>query len=299
MLLVRPVTIDDTVLAASSVPEREAVWSVLTTYAAGAQVRAAASGANAHRLFESVVGSNLGHDPATDGGANWLDLGLTNRWTMFDASPQSQTTAADAITVSLAVAGRADVLTVQNVSASALSVTATDDVDGVVYSADVDLVDDEGIDDWLAWFVEPIERKTEVTLTDLPKTYSGLQFDVSLTAAGEDVACGLCLLGQSAYLGGTRWGGRDSIRDYSTKSVNDFGEADIVERAFAKLGEFDAVMTDSQANKAKRILATFRATKVLLVAAADQAIYGFINDWSIERIAPRYRMLSIQFEGLA
>jgi hypothetical protein len=301
MLLVEARTVDETVRTATNVAETELVYDPGTSYSAGDRRRPTGSGANTHRLFESVADSNLGNDPLADDGSNWIDVGYTNAWRMYHGSPATQTTNADSIAETLQIAGRADVFAVQNVSAASLTLTATDDEDGVVYTHTEALIDDSGCDNWLSYWTLPIIRKTDVTLTDLPKTYSDLVLDVTLEASGETVACGLMIVGQSNDLGGTRWGGQVSIRDFSTKDADDLGGFLVVERTFAKRGQFDAVMRGSQGENAARILAKFRATPVLLVGAAahpSTVIWGFIRDWTLEKVTRGLDNLSLEFEGL-
>jgi hypothetical protein len=301
MQLVRPITVDDDVLIASNVDETEGVWSVATTYALGAQRRPTASGADTHRLFESAQDGNAGHDPLTDDGTWWFEVGVTNRMKMFDGLVQSQTTQSEVIDVTLQADGRVSVASLQNISAAALSFSAADAEAGEVYRHDEELVDDEGIDDWYAYFTEDIVRKTDVTLTDLPAAYSDLQISVRLTAPGDLVGCGLLLVGQAQAIGGTRWGGSVGIRDYSTKEANAFGEYLVVERAYAKTGQFEAVLIGSRSTLTARLLTAYRATPVLLIGSADYAamvIYGFVSDWRIEHVTPRLAILSIEFEGL-
>lgn len=71
------ITITAAVLTSTTAPEvAPAVWSSGTTYAAGDQC--SISGANKLRtVYQSLVGANLNHDPATDDGTRWKRIGDT------------------------------------------------------------------------------------------------------------------------------------------------------------------------------------------------------------------------------
>lgn len=120
----------------------------------------------AHHLYQSLGSGNVGH--ALSDATKWLDLGPDNCWNMFDQSVQSQTSAEHEIHVTLAIPGRADTVSLQNVDAASARVIMTDAVDGVVYDQWLSLVSPSGITDWYAWFFTPIERVSTKTFIGLP-----------------------------------------------------------------------------------------------------------------------------------
>src|SRR6056297_1405470 len=88
MDIIRPVTVDNTILVSSNVTEDDyAEWASGTTYADGDRVIVIGT---THKVYESLVGSNTGNDPTTDDGTNWLELGATNRWKAFDQKISDQ-----------------------------------------------------------------------------------------------------------------------------------------------------------------------------------------------------------------
>ena len=167
MKIIRPVTINDSTLTSSNIPETDyAEWSSGTTYALGDYVRYTAT-ANVHRIYQSLVGSNLANNPYTGDGTKWLRIGATNRWKMFDASVQSQASLASVIDVVLNALGRIDSVILLNVSCATARVKQIDAVAGVVYDITVSMISPSGITDWYSYFFEPIVRKTDVAFTDL------------------------------------------------------------------------------------------------------------------------------------
>jgi hypothetical protein len=297
MKLIRPITITDSVLTGTNVAESETQWSAVTTYALAATVRG--TGDNAHNMYMSLQASNLNH--AVTETAWWQHIGSSNRYSMYDQSPQSQTTNADSIYAHFTVPGRIDSVGLQNVSASAVRVILTDAIDGVVYDETYSMVSTAGITDWYAYFFEPIERLTEITVTDL-KPYANPTLEIYITETGATVACGLCVSGLSKDLGGTQWGGTVGIQDYSVKSVDDFGYATIVERAYSKTANFTSWINSGQFDTIYSTLATYRATPVLYVANDDfgaTSIYGFFDDFQEELSYEDKSLVSLQIKGLA
>jgi len=299
MKIVRPIAVTDAVLAASNVPETEhAAWAGGTTYAAGARVLRIST--DIHRVYESVVSSNVGNDPLADDGSKWLLIGADNTWSMFDGVVQSQTTHADSVEVTLDVPGRIDTVALLNVSATSAQVTVTDAIEGVVYDETRALVSPSGITDWYAYFFEPIERLTDIVFEGLPP-YANPTVDVVLEGAGETVACGALIAGLSKDLGGTQYGASLGIIDYSVKTKNDFGEYSIVERAFSRKASFAVFVENTLVDQVMRLLSDYRATPILYLGStrfAASAVYGFYRDFSAVISFPDVSVLSIELEGL-
>ena len=84
-------------------------WASGTTYAAGDRVYVTLESDGTtertpHRIFESLVGSNLGNYPP-DSPSQWVLVGSTNRWAMFDEFVSSQTENAGGIDVTVQAHG--------------------------------------------------------------------------------------------------------------------------------------------------------------------------------------------------
>lgn len=265
--LLEPVAIDDGALVSSSVPEDDYTpWSEVTNYVAGARVRAG------HRIYESAVADNLGHDPA-DSDGHWIDIGPTNRFAMFDEALGTLTTASGSITVTL---------NVENVDAVALlDVTAAT---VRVQAAGYDTTQAAG--------------ENAITFLDL----AGLTGSVTVTIAGAgEVAVGTLLVGSLKALGLTRTSPTAGIMDYSRKETDDFGQPVIVERAWAKRMAIDAVIRADALDTVANRIARVRARPCLWIGDDDLdslTVYGFFNDFSIE-VGPTISNLSLSIEGLS
>lgn len=297
MKIVQPITIVDSNLTSSDVTENDyAAYSAGTTYAINAFVIYVAT--NIHKIYQSLVGSNLGN-PVTDA-TKWLDCGSTNRWKLHDTSVQSQTSKATSIANVYAISGRCNSVALLNVDAASVTVSMTDATDGVVYDNTVSLVSTSGIQDWYAYFFETIVRKSDLALTDLP-SYSNTSISVTISAPSGTALCGGLIFGNSRDIGGTQYGVKVGITDYSTKTQDAFGNYTITRRAYRKTGEFSLDVNSGFVDQLQATLANFRATPILYIGSDDYAstlIYGFYKDFSISIAYPTMSLCSITIEGL-
>lgn len=293
MRLLRPTAINDAALISSNVPETVATWSSATTYALGAQVRNDAT----HRIFESVQAGNLNHE--LDDPAWWTDIGPTNRWAMFDQAVGTQTMGATGIDVTIEPAGRVDSLALLNVSAATVRIVINDGASDV-YDQTYSMISASGVNNWYSYFYEPIVRRTDLIITDIPLISSA---DIRIIAAdgGGSCAIGAVIAGLSRILGSTAAGAGVGITDYSVKSADDFGNYTITERAFARKGSFRILLDASASDEVYRILSTYRATPVLYIGSDEYlsaVIYGFFRDFNIELAYPLHHLCSLEVEGL-
>jgi hypothetical protein len=300
MQLIKPVTVTDTVLVSSNVPENDyAEWAVGTTYAAGDRVIVLSN----HSVYESLVGSNTGNDPVTDDGTKWLKLGATNRWKAFDQKIGDRVTNTTSVEYVLSDAN-------SNVTAVAIfglrgvsaNVTVTDSVDGEVYNETVSLVDNRNIVDWYTYFFEEQAQREEAQFLNIPP-YLASDVQVTVTAATGDTAeLGQLVLGFLSSLGLTTYGTSISIEDFSRKETDVFGNFIVVERAFAQLADFNVRFPTGNTRKIQRTLAQFRATPIVYIGSDDVSyattIYGFYRRFDLTLEGPSLSFGAIEVEGL-
>jgi hypothetical protein len=299
MKIIRPVTVTDAVLDSSNVAENDfPEWSASTTYALGATVISLTT----HRVYESLVGSNLNNNPTTDDGTNWLNVGATNRWKAFDRTLTDQVVNTTSIEYSFVTTTIVNSIAFFNVDAADVSVTVTDAVDGVVYDKVVSLVDNSAVLDWFSYFFEPIVRKSELVLFDLPN-YTVVTLDVSIsTATGSPAKVGEIVFGNQKTLGFTNYGTSVSIQDYSTKDTDAFGNVTITERRFAQLIDYDVKVFTSDVRSVQRTLSEYRSTPIVYSGTDDGAygdlVYGYYRNFGINISTPSLSDATIEVEGL-
>ena len=305
MKIVRPQPVTDAILLSSSVPENDyAEWSSATTYAVGAYVIKAAT----HRIYKSVQASNLNHDPAAEADpANpvwWLDYSATNRWMMFDQVVGQQTSKADSIAVSLQTNVRVDSIALLNISALTVQIKMTSENNTTVYDQTFDVTNKKTSNGWYSYyFTTPLSeflRKTDLFVTNLPP-YKNAKIEVTLTDTGNTVKCGEFIYGLSKDIGGTQYGARVGIQDYSVKTVDAFGNYSVLQRAFAKRGTFAVWVDATEMSTVMALLSSIRSAPTLFIGSdliEPTMIYGFYKDFDIDIAYPTTNYCNLEVEGL-
>ena len=297
MKIIRPVTIDDAVFQSSDVPENDyAAWAGGTTYAAADRVIVTTG---YHNIYESAQAGNTGNDPTTDDGTWWTLVSSTNRWKMFNAIVQEQTVQANQIVATLQSPTVVNSMAFLNVAATTIEVTVTDSVEGVVYDETFNMTSYSGIQDWYAYFFEPIIRKDQLAITDLPP-YANASIEVTINA-NADAKIGALVMGQFASLGLSQHGASLSIVDYSTKTTDAQGRVTITDGPYADKMEVDVVLDTSQIGQANSTLSSLRTTPAVWIAEDnndDLVIYGYYREFDIILSNPTISRLSLEIEGL-
>ena len=297
MKIIRPVDVDDSVFQSSDVPEADyAAWAGGTTYADEDRVIVTTG---YHKIYESQQAANTGNDPTTDDGTWWVEVSSTNRWKMFNAIVQEQTVQASEINTVLQSTTVVNSVALINLDATTVQITVTDSVEGLVYDETYTMTSYSGIQDWYAYFFEPIIRDTQLAVTDLPP-YANADIGVTISSSG-DAKCGALVIGQFAVLGLSQHGVSLSIVDYSTKTTDADGNVTITDGAYSDKMEVDVVLDTAQIGQVKRTLTSLRTTPAVWIAQDNQSdlvIYGYYREFDIILSNPTTSVCSLQIEGL-
>lgn len=280
----------------TNVPENDAaVWQA-GSYGVGALVMV---GSGYHTVYKSAVANNAAN-PTTDNGVNWVPQGATNAYKSGDQSIASQTTNPVCIVNQYQLKGRINTVALLNVSAASARVTMTDPTDGVVYDKTINLVSNSGINNLYSYFFELPVRSTDIVLTDLP-AYAFAQLTVALNEPTGTAKVGCILIGTSKNTGGTQYGMKMSITDYSIKTQDAFGGYTVSQRAYRKTCECQVLVDATYVDQLQTLLAGRRAQPTLYLGSdqfASSWIYGFYRDFSTVINQPTCGLHSITIEGL-
>ena len=295
MFVVQPVAITPSTLDASDVPITETEWTA-GTYNIGQQRYVGTT------LYEVVVSSTS--DEPTDGAAKpeptWVRIGAINRFRMFDLVVGAPTVNAGQIEVELTLGVIVNAVAFFGLQGLEVRVELEDPVDGVVYDRTVGLIDNSGVINWFEYFFRDIQKLTDLSLSDLPG-YGAATFKVTIDAGAGTAECGELALGRQTHIGVANLGSRIGIEDFSRKERDAFGGFEVVERAFARRGEFSVSVENATVDFVSRTLSRLRATPAVWVADEGRQatlIYGYVRDWNITYIAPTLADLSLEIEGL-
>lgn len=272
------------------------LYSAATTYAIGAVVR------YNNRLYESLQATNLNHQPDTSA-TWWLDIGVDNLHASFDNSVSTSSSALTAMTI-VFKPGAIDSIALINMNAATAKITLTNPLVGTVYSRIAGLSGAEVFDWYQYFFYDPLDRRTQLIFTDVPKVNDGLVTIRLEGSLGELITIGQVLLGVINTIGDTQYGVTSGIIDYSIKDTDEFGNTSFVERAFSKRISANVFVNNPNLNRAQRLLQSVRATPCVWIAS-DSGVYeeslivfGFYRSFSIDISYPSYALCNIEIEGL-
>lgn len=277
MIVIDPVAVTPATLISSSVAETDyAAWAGGTTYALGARVIVA----SAHRAYESLIGGNVGNSPATSP-TQWLDIGPTNRWRMFDPATGPRTTASAAIDVTVQPVSPLNAIGIVDATAASVRVRVTDASTAVVYD-------------------QTMAGGGAKVFTGLPQP-SGQRILITINPTGGVAAIGKVVVGNIFDLGQTEASPTISITDYSRRETDDFGVTTIVERAWAKRLTMRTRLASTAVDGVQAKLVSLRARPALWVGEASlepTIAYGFFKDFGIDLQPGETTFCSLSIEGL-
>lgn len=271
-----------------------AEYNAGTTYDADDIVISTSTGKAYQALTSGESGNSLSN------AAKWLDLGAYNQLAMFDASNTTQTLRSELIAVEVTVDGRADSVSLFNIVGASVDVVMTTVEDGEIFNQSYDLTVNNNVSNWYEYFFEPVSRKGDLVIFDMPLNLNPT-ISVTLNEPGGTAKIGSLVIGQSRDLGLLLYGARVGIQDFSRKETDDFGNFTIVERAFAKRATFKVIVENKNIDFIQTLLAQYRATAVVFVGVDDFTstwIYGFYKDFDVEIAFMEKSYLNLVLEGL-
>lgn len=278
MKAIVPQIMTDARLLSSAVPETDyPLWQAGTTYADGARVINVAT----HRIYESIVNGNIGHDPAIDA-ERWIDAGSTNRWAMFDpaAGPGTVFNAAGDYKIALddtaTAIGLIDLQSnVVRVVIAANGVTLFDRTRAQPQSAE-------------AFFGLPMAANRTATIT------------LSPTAGGAG-RVGKLVAGAVIDVGTTEDGPTLALTDFSRRETDAFGVTTVTERGWAKRLTTRCLVASSAVDELQRRLGAIRAIPAVWFGEdsfASLSTYGLFKEFNVEIPVGANSYCSLTIDGM-
>lgn len=255
MKAIVPVTVLDTMLESSSIPEDDApLFDAEAVYAVGDTC------IEDHQVYSSLTASNAGHLPSqslTGSTPAWSLVGYTNRWRMFDEynNTISKSTDGSPLVVSLDVA-YCNAVALFGLSGESLHIVVQNAQGDIVFEETLTLLVDDSVRSWEDYFYAS-RYWMDVCWIDIPIMTSAR---ITLTITGESPACGNCIIGEARPMGDTQYGLGLPVTDYSIFSTNDFGGVYLSQGAFATNPEGDVVVESSMIRSVLRVRNELRAT---------------------------------------
>lgn len=299
MLFIKPTIITEAMLVSTNVLENDyRSWDSTLTYNTGD--RAQVTGGT-HMIYESLIDSNINNDPTYEINAlKWTPVFATNKWRMFDQTVSTQSSASGSIDITLLPQVSIDAIAFLNVEAQSINVVVTDPALGEVYNETKTMVTSGGIANWHSYFYDAFTQRTDTVFSGISMTKDA-QINISIINGGTNAKCGTCVIGKSVTLGSTQYGAGVGISDYSVINADEWGNYNIVERAFSKKAEYEVIIENSMVDYIHLMLSQNRATPCVYLGADDYSatiIYGIFKDFGIVLAEPGYSKLQLTVEGL-
>jgi hypothetical protein len=296
MRIVTPQPITPANLTASNVTITETLWTA-GTYTTGTQRYEGTT------LYEVIASPSTTDQPSVGAAKTvptWKIIGAINRYKMFDNVISTQTSRTGTIVVTVVPAQVANAVAFFGLAGNTINVTMTDPIEGTVYNQTKSLQDNTLITDWYAYFFEGIYQKEDAIFADLPSYING-SIIVTINAGAGTAKCGEMVMGRQQTLGVSNFGTSVSIQDYSIKTVDDFGNVVIQQRAFSKRADYDVTVETPLVSAVQKLLADIRTTPTVFIGEDDKpetVVYGFYKQFNIVISTPSISDCSIEVEGL-
>lgn len=256
--------------------------------------------ATAHKVYQSLAGSNLGN-PLTDE-TKWNFIGTTNKWAMFDTDRSAGTVQADTIVVSITPGQRITSLALTGLIGSSVTVEMT--VSAVsVFSRTISITGRE-TRTWTDYFFGDFSQVESVLVIDLPPYANGV---LTVTISGETVVqCGSLVIGMSTNIGKVIYGARNDGLNFSRIERDDFGNSVLVPRRTVPKTNQTLIFDKNQTNILIGIRKALNAKPAVWSGVDDEnsdyfealLILGIYKQFEIELTHPSHGLLNLELEEL-
>ncbi len=301
MRVIPPLSITDALLTGSTCAEPsvgETAWVSGTTYAVGdIRIRTAT-----HRQYQRVIAGAGTTAPELDT-ANWLDVGPTNKWAMFDLLRNTQTVQASPLTVVITPGQRVNSLALLGLEADSVTVTVTNG--GVLVYTRTQALGTRETLDWYDYFFEPFSFMPSLVFFDLPP-YTGAVITVAITRATGSPKCGSLALGTYVFIGNMQYNAESDALNFSTVDRDTFGNSLLVQRRSVPKTNQTVLCKKSRVNKVRDLRTLLNANPAIWSGLDDSAdgyfdavlILGLYKQFTINVAQPDNAIITLQLEEI-
>lgn len=298
MIIIKPADVTAATLTASNVAETDYPAWTAGTYVLGDRA------IYDHKIYEVVTSATVDRPDigAAAVPATWLFVSATNRFKMFDISVGSATTNSGSIDVTITPTTVCNSVVLFDVDGATAQLIVRTSGGTIVYDETISLTDYSGLTGYFSYYFLPIAETgaTELAFIDIPN-YSGASFQLIIDAGGGTATCGEMIIGQKSTLAVTNFGTAVGIKDYSVKTIDDFGNVTITPRAYSKRADYDVTVETTQVGQFNKFLASIRSTPAVYIGDPNRSetiVLGYYRDFSVVLSNPSISECSLSVEGL-
>lgn len=297
MRVIKSIETTDAILTYSNILEDEhPFWGDDTSYNALDRV------IYEHKIYERIVAGTTPTPPNLDQ-SNWLDLGATNKYRMFDNIISSVSSRTGGIQFTLTPSQVVNGIALLNVNASTVRVVMTDPVDGVVYDQTRELRSSSEVTDYFSYFFAPLVSLTDLNTAvflDLP-TRPTATITVYISSGSGLVEVGEVVYGIQSLVGRTNYGTSFGIKSSSRKETDEFGKVTVVKRKNSKYSEYDIDIDNTNLSFVLRLFQDIDSVPCVFIGNSDMdvlIVFGFYNDFKTTIAYPTVSKCTLRVEGL-
>ena len=298
MIIIKPSAVTASTLTASNVAETDYPAWTAGTYTVGTRR------IYDHKIYE-VVATSTTDQPDIGAAAipaTWLFVSATNRYKMFDISVGSGTVNSGTINVTITPATVCNSVVLFDVDGATAQLIVRTSGGTIVYNQTVSLADYSALNGYFNYYFLPVVETgaSELAFIDIPN-YSGASFQLIIDAGGGNATCGEMIIGQKSALAVTNFGTSVGIKDYSVKTIDDFGNVTITARPYSKRADYDVTVETAQVSQFTKFLASIRSTPAVYIGdplRGETIVLGYYRDFSVVLSNPSISECSMSVEGL-
>lgn len=279
-----------------------ATWDNTTAYAVGDTSYIPSN----YGEYKCLV-ANTGKDPLThtynvtsNPNGEWLFLGTTNKYRMFDKYLTTQSARTENIIVQM-IAYEAQGVFLGNLDATSIKIEVVDnDTVEIIETLEQPLIRD--VIDWFDYyFGDWIDnRKTQLVYERTTATRN-VSFIIGIYNGGLEAKCGVFCCGKIKEVGITKWGVNIGALDYSTTIVDtSTGDTSLFEGNYAPTLDVDIFTYTSNAMALNKILNDARGKGVVFMPgySDDMAVYGYKQKHSTVMSGAKQTIITANIIGL-
>lgn len=297
MRVIKSIETTDAILTYSNILEDEyPLWGDDTSYSAGDRV------IYSHHIYQRVIAGITPTPPNLDV-TNWLDLGATNKYRMFDNIISSVSSQVGGIEFTLTPNQVVNSIALLNVNASTVRVVMTDPVDGIVYDQTKELRSSSEVVDYFSYFFDPLISLSDLNTAiflDLPSRPTAT-ITVYISSGAALVEVGEVVYGIQSVIGRTNYGTAIGIKSYSRKETDEFGKVTVVKRKNSKYCEYDVDIDNTNLAYVQRLFQDIDSVPCVFIGNPDMEeliVYGFYSDFKSTISFPTVSKCTLRVEGL-
>lgn len=292
--VVIPTVVNESNLVSHTVLENEyPLWSANTNYSTGDRV------IYVHKIYQATGNHTHGTPPSEDT-INWVLVGPTNRYSAFDESGGTFTTATNSMEFVIS-GSKMDSFGFLDITAVTVRIRASSALYPQYYDKTFTLEDKSEVNSWFTYFSSNINRSSVLTVFDIPSIPNST-YTITIQGSGA-ISLGTFVMGKAKEFGFVEYGCSVSTRSFGRIEEDQFGRRTRIRRGFAKRMNVSIFIDKNTTDFVKRQFEELRETPALWVGVNEvydsTTIYGDYKDFSIVLTYPDKNNCSIEIEGIA